>query len=131
MDMVEYSDAELEYIQETSEALQMFVLGAEEVLSGLDYDSAFRFVIGVSQTAQEHISTILNDVAHGKGTDEQIRLIVTHLAPACLLLTQALYSSLDADVLIDRSKFIDAITRRTVETSKMALHQFGGSKHAH
>jgi len=129
--MVEYTDAEIEYITETSETLQGFVLGAEEVLSDMDYDSAFKFVLGVTQTAQEHISTILNDVAHGKGSDEQLRLVVTHLAPACLLFTQTIYSAIDANVLIDRSKFIDALTERATKTAEMALNQLEGSKHAH
>lgn len=131
MDMVEYTDAELEYIQETSEALQMFVLGAEEVLSGLDYDSAFRFVLGITQTAQEHIATILNEVAHGKGSEEQLRLVITHLAPACLLFTQTLYASIDSEVLLDRSKFIDALTARATITAGIALNQYRGGKHAH
>jgi hypothetical protein len=129
--MEEYTDAELEYITETSETLQRFALGAEEVLSGLDYDSAFRFVLGVSQTAQEHISNILNDVAHGKGSEEQIRLAVTHLAPACLILTQVLYASLDSRVLIDRSKFVDALSERATATAEMALNQLEGKTHAH
>jgi hypothetical protein len=85
----------------------------------------------VSQTAQEHISNILNDVAHGKGSEEQIRLAVTHLAPACLILTQVLYASLDSRVLIDRSKFVDALSERATATAEMALNQLEGKTHAH
>jgi hypothetical protein len=129
--MTKYTDEEIEYIMETSETMQKFVLGAEGILSEMDYDTAFRFVLGITQTSQEHISTILNDVVHGKGSDEQLRVIIAHLAPACLLITQTLYSALDRDVLIDKSLFIDELAKRATATAKMALTTLDGEKHAH
>ena len=129
--MREYTEAELDYIRETSETLQKFVLGADEILSDMDYDNAFRFVLGISQTAQEHIATILNEVVHGKGSDEQLRCVIAHLAPACLLFTQTLYSALDSTVLVNRASFIDELARRATKTADMALQQLGENKDAH
>lgn len=128
---MDYTKAEMEYINETAETLQMFALGAKDVLSEMDYETAFRFVVGVNQTAQEHVSNILNDVAQGKGSEEQIRTVVTQLAPACLLFTQTIYSALDSSVLIDRSMFVDALSERAGTTAEMASKHLGGMKHAH
>jgi len=126
-----YTETEWDYIRETSETIQKFVLGAGEILDDMDYDSAFKFILGVTQTAQDHIATTLNEVAQGKGTEEDIRLLVTHLAPAVLLNIQLLYSAIDRKVLVDRSKFIDEVTRRSAETVNLALNQLGGKRNAH
>jgi hypothetical protein len=124
--MVEYTDNEIKDILEKSEVMQRFVLEAENILSDMDYDTAFKFILGITQTAQEHIANTLIEIADGRGTDEQVRRVVTHLAPACLILTQMLYSALDIKVLIDRSRFVDEVTRRATETADIAIRQLGG-----
>jgi len=124
--MIEYTDSEIKDILEKSEVMQRFILGAQEILSDMDYNTAFKFILGITQTAQEHIANTLMEVAEGKGTEEQLRRVLTHLAPACLILTQMLYSALDSTVLIDRSRFVDEVTRRATETTDMAIIQLGG-----
>ena len=129
--MTKYTDEEIADLMKTAGVLQKFVLGAEGILSEMDYDTAFRFVLGIAQTSQEHISTILNDVVHGKGSDEQLRQIIAQLAPACLVLTQTLYSAIDGNVLLDKSLFIDELAKRATITANMAFNSVDGGEHAH
>jgi hypothetical protein len=106
--------------------MQQFILGAQEILSDMDYNTAFKFIVGITQTAQEHIANTLIEIADGRGTEEQLRRVITHLAPACLILTQMLYSALDNTVLIDRSRFVDEVARRATETAETTIIKLGG-----
>jgi hypothetical protein len=124
--MVEYTDTEIKDILEKSEVMQQFILGAQEILSDMDYNTAFKFILGITQTAQEHIANTLIEIADGRGTEEQLRRVITHLAPACLILTQMLYSALDNTVLIDRSRFVDEVARRATETAETTIIKLGG-----
>jgi hypothetical protein len=124
--MVEYTDTEIKDILEKSEVMQQFILGAQEILSDMDYNTAFKFIVGITQTAQEHIANTLIEIADGRGTEEQLRRVITHLAPACLILTQMLYSALDNTVLIDRSRFVDEVARRATETAETTIIKLGG-----
>jgi hypothetical protein len=124
--MVEYTDKEIKDILEKSEVMQRFILGAHDILSDMDYNTAFKFILGITQTAQEHIANTLIEIADGRGTEEQLRRVITHLAPACLILTQMLYSALDNTVLIDRSRFVDEVARRATETAETTIIKLGG-----
>ena len=124
--MIEYTDSEIKDILEKSEVMQRFILGAHDILSDMDYNTAFKFILGITQTAQEHIANTLIEIADGRGTEEQLRRVITHVAPACLILTQTLYSALDSSVLIDRSRFVDEVARRATETADAAIIKLGG-----